>query len=1680
MSQIFGKQISKPRFPQKVCSDNVSKTVTKPGIPGRAFLNKMAHTNIYMSVCLIVGFVFIMSCPTVFAQTSQTFTTSGSFTVPTGVTSLKVEVWGGGGKGASRTTNGNGGGGGGGAYSQSIIAVTPGSNYNYVVGLGSATTVPGGDSYFINTSTLLAKGGNSTADNSTSGATGGGTSSGIGTTKYNGGSGAAGSGTYGGGGGSSAGNASNGTSASSATGAAAPTGGGAGGNGRSSTQGDGSSGSIPGGGGGGAYRTSSGTRLGGSGANGQIIFTWITVSASSTATYSGGSTGSITATASGGTSYTYSLDGVSYQSGNTFGGLSAGTYTVYTNDVSGCTSYTTVVIQTRPIYYVRAYNGSNSNTGLSWSQAFATVQKAVETANAQTPKGMVCVAAGDYYHDSGYDLTDGYQTYTSSTGYLWYEWSNNFLMRDGVDVYGGFREYRTTDNNSAGFQDRLLLSNDSNYATILHGGDKQRVLGPLYSLVWNSGAVNYDAALLTGFTNSTTWDGFTITGANMIRPSATATQYDECCGAGVFMVNNSTVSHCVIENNIAGGPKDDGAGALMLGGGNLLNCIIRHNKAYYDGSGNCSGGAIRMIRGNAKVINCLIYDNMAEKGGAINLSLVKMNTGTYVPSYIVNNTIANNSSSDGPGLRVKYASAAADDNGDYTTIRCYVYNNALWDGLTSAASSSTYPPFKEAYNTFKYGYVPPKNANTAAGSLGTGSFLFGTTNSGSANAPYFVNPATSDPVADYRLQGDFSTLCNKGTAIVPSGYPGGAPTPPIADLRDLYRKNSGSGIPDIGCYEVTPRIFYVNDAAGNKLDEKCRGRNWTYPYASLQFGLDQYDQYDFPQVWVSKSSTGFIPTKNAAGVNVSDATATFILRTNLSLIGGFTGTQASEFPGNYTEIFTKPTQRTDLVTNKVKLSSPNATSIVSYNPAATETYVNGTGSATWAGAIIDGFTISGTPAGSSAVSLPDSAMLSNCQIISNLGDALSTGTASSVSNALITDNAGNAVTLRGTSAIVTNVTIANNGNYAIAVPGGAGSATLTNSIVWGNKANFDALADTAKISATYTALSTASASNDVPLNKWISFSNGTGNINLFHRSPNFKKRKGNYELQLISPCLDAGLLSANSQPIDVYGQSRSYSGKIDMGAIQKQPGDGVYVNSGTNTFSYFRASGTPTLSNLTGQEVLVKPVSVINLGGSTTVQPKVLFIQDDNTTAPIIYNGSIKADSTLYLRKMTKYRSSGLAYWTFMGFPFTSARLDSIDGLKIENSVRSDQYTESIRAINGANKSAWKPYMGTNLTDPNLKWFVPGRGYAASLNAKVPDQPVSTTLIVPAQKGTTISDAAATLTDPVSYTETSRPWYDKGWNLIANPFARTAKFGSVPLWDANPYTSGSIWLYIADQDTYDVIPTVSSYYTDNGLSAYGTFFIQTYSTATTTSTAEISTSSNGSTPLRTRAFPFSTTSETKPEVFRLHLEGNNLKYNTYVIFNDSARAEATAIEDAPTMGGLSGNSIQMSTYATGSDLALSVNTLPFTGTSMEIPLSVTIQQKGSYTFALQESSKFKTVYLVDPAGTSHNISKGNYSANIDSTGSFSYKLIFEKKDESHDKEDVLEKWGIHIYESNGKVVITSKDPLLRVYLFRMNQQLVRAMANCGTDFQFQLPFPGAYLVKVTTEKGTFSRIVVKH
>jgi len=233
----------------------------------------MKTTSKYISVMLLL---FVTANRISFSQTivTQTYNTSGTFTVPNGVSSISVECWGAGGGGGTRTSNGVGGGGGGGAYASNMLSVTPG-NYPVVVGVGGATGATGGSSSF-NINSVVALGGGGVVTNSAIGGIGGTAAGSTGSIKYSGGSGANGlSGSYGGGGGGGAGSNGTGGNATSAIGGTGTTNnGGNGGNGRSGSQGNGTNGFSYGGGGGGAYRTLLLNCRGGNGANGLVVISY--------------------------------------------------------------------------------------------------------------------------------------------------------------------------------------------------------------------------------------------------------------------------------------------------------------------------------------------------------------------------------------------------------------------------------------------------------------------------------------------------------------------------------------------------------------------------------------------------------------------------------------------------------------------------------------------------------------------------------------------------------------------------------------------------------------------------------------------------------------------------------------------------------------------------------------------------------------------------------------------------------------------------------------------------------------------------------------------------------------------------------------------------------------------------------------------------------------------------------------------------------------------------------------------------------------------------------------------------------------------------------------------------------------------------------------------------------------
>ena len=329
------------------------------------------------------------------------FSSNGTFTVPSGVTSITVECWGGGGGGGNTSHNGNGnsrgGGGAGGSYAKKTI-ISPSNSYSLQVGRGGIGGNDGEASWFGSETIVKAQGGQRGASASKSlGISGlGSTAQSVGDVLFAGGNGASAfifynptfSGSGGGGGG--AGSTAKGKDASNEQGGTATSdNGGAGGNGITITSGlaNGNSGSLFGGGGSGAVSDyNPGTaRTGGSGANGQIIISWSSCTVPVALTANAGSNASCTqltanwAASSGATTYrldvSTAIDFSSFVAGYT--NLDVGNVTTY--NVTGLTAGTTYY------YRVRANNtcGTSASSGVI-TYATLPATPAVPTASAGT------------------------------------------------------------------------------------------------------------------------------------------------------------------------------------------------------------------------------------------------------------------------------------------------------------------------------------------------------------------------------------------------------------------------------------------------------------------------------------------------------------------------------------------------------------------------------------------------------------------------------------------------------------------------------------------------------------------------------------------------------------------------------------------------------------------------------------------------------------------------------------------------------------------------------------------------------------------------------------------------------------------------------------------------------------------------------------------------------------------------------------------------------------------------------------------------------------------------------------------------------------------------------------------------------------------------------------------------
>jgi hypothetical protein len=237
-------------------------------------MKKNFFPNLHFA-CVVFSFLFLIAHSAIAQPTSQTFNSSGTYTVPAGWTAIAtVEVWGAGGSGGGgNAANPERAGGGGGGYARIVLTLAAG-NYAVTVGTGGIAPTNGAagkDGAKSDFAGLVSAKGGKGANGNTAGSGGSG-DAGTGVTIFSGGNGGTGVGPGGGGGGSAFATA-NGTNGANSTNTLPGSGGsgqGDGGTGGTDHGGNGVNGVSPGGGGGGKGDQGANS---GNGANGRVIIT---------------------------------------------------------------------------------------------------------------------------------------------------------------------------------------------------------------------------------------------------------------------------------------------------------------------------------------------------------------------------------------------------------------------------------------------------------------------------------------------------------------------------------------------------------------------------------------------------------------------------------------------------------------------------------------------------------------------------------------------------------------------------------------------------------------------------------------------------------------------------------------------------------------------------------------------------------------------------------------------------------------------------------------------------------------------------------------------------------------------------------------------------------------------------------------------------------------------------------------------------------------------------------------------------------------------------------------------------------------------------------------------------------------------------------------------------------------
>ena len=644
-------------------------------------------------------------------------------------------------------------------------------------------------------------------------------------------------------------------------------------------------------------------------------------------------------------------------------------------------------------------------------------------------------------------------------------------------------------------------------------------------------------------TNGATLSGFTLTGGATRSGGS---------GGGVFCLSNAAVFNCIVFNNAA---DSYGGGAS---GGALSGCTLIINSATYGGGtafgtlSNCSiaGNVAALFGGGAYsnvLADCSLSDNEAKSGGGtafctVNNCWLTGNSATDTGGGSYNSAVHSS--------LITFNSAAFGGGASGGNLNdCTIVNN-----LATSAGGGIDSSLMNVNNCIVYYNTAPAQSNWYFGTLNY-CCTYPMPGSGAGNftdAPAFVNL----PDGDFHLRSN-SPCINVGN----NAY--------VATSTDRDGKaRIVNGVVDVGAYEYQGSVRYVNLASTNPIAPYS---DWSIAATNIQDAINAATNGDLVLVTNGVYRNGIVTTNaitiqsvNGPGATIIDGNQTSVcaqLADGSTLIGftltnGYTMFAGAGVLCASTNVFIFNCL---IISNSVyggygavfygTLSNCTITCNISL-------YGDGVGAAF---SVLNKCTLSansvpqrlsqGGGAGEGGGALE--CTLNNCVLVGNQAAWGAGAAASTLNNCLVANNTsinyfapeGDAIGGGLFACYATNCTIVNNTVYfpknTSPRGGGVYAGTSDNCIIYGNKFYYYSLV--------YLDNYSGGTFNNCCTTPRPDGQNNVTNAPLF-----VNQNGGDYHLQSLSSCINAGNNAYVIGAADLDGNPRIAGGTADIGAYEYQ------------------------------------------------------------------------------------------------------------------------------------------------------------------------------------------------------------------------------------------------------------------------------------------------------------------------------------------------------------------------------------------------------------------------------------------------------------------------------------------------------------------------------------------------